>query len=80
MPKYDMLCEKCGVVEIEHSIHEDHPKKHDCGGKMAVYFGNAKKPVINFVSNRGGGVDDWASQVAKGPQHPTSEESDVAYH
>lgn len=80
MPKYDMLCENCGVIEIEHSMHEDHPERHDCGGKMKVYFGNAMKPVINFVSSRGGGVDDWASKRAMGPQHPTSEETDVAYN
>ena len=80
MPKYDMLCENCGIIEIEHSIHEDHPKKHDyCGAPMAVYFGNAKSPVIEFISSRGGGVDDWASKVAKGPQNPTSEEADVNY-
>lgn len=78
MPKYDMLCENCGVVEIEHSIHDDHPKKHDyCGAPMKVTFGQV--PVIKFVSSRGGGVDDWASKVATGTQNPTSEETDVAY-
>ena len=79
MPKYDMLCENCGVIEIEHSIHEDHPELHECGSKMKIFFGNANKPVIKFVSSRGGGVDDWASKVAKGPENPTSEETDVAY-
>lgn len=78
MPKYDMLCENCGIIEIEHSMHDDHPEKHDCGGNMKITFG--KSPLIKFVSSRGGGVDDWASKVAKGPQQPTSEESDVAYH
>jgi len=88
MPKYDMLCENCGVIEIEHSIHEDHPELHECEenhlgvvtcGEMKVYFGGASKPVIKFISRRGGGVDDWASKVATGPQNPTSEETDVAY-
>lgn len=32
--KYDMLCEKCGEVEIEHPMAEDHPKKHTCGAPM----------------------------------------------
>lgn len=88
MPKYDMLCENCGIIEIEHSIHEDHPELHECEenhlgvvtcGKMTRAFNREKAPVIRFISSRGGGVDDWASKVAKGPENPTSEETGVAY-
>ncbi len=32
--KYDMMCEKCGKVEIEHPMAEDHPEKHSCGSPM----------------------------------------------
>ena len=60
MSKYDMLCENCGVIEIEHSIFEGHPEKHTCGGNMERYFGNQRRPTIKFIST-GGGVDDWSS-------------------
>lgn len=79
MPKYEMMCENCGVIIIEHSMHEDHPENHECGGKMTRYFGNMNTQVVSFVSSRGGGVDDWASKVAKGPQNPTSEETEYPY-
>ena len=32
--KYQMLCNRCGIIEIEHPMAEDHPKKHTCGAFM----------------------------------------------
>jgi len=78
MSKYDMLCEECGIVEIEHSIHEDHPDLHSCGNKMTRYFGDQRRPAIEFKPSRGGGVDDWAS-VRMDPQPMTSVERETAY-
>jgi hypothetical protein len=66
-------------------MSEDHPDHHEigdggkCNGKMTRYFGNMKTQVVSFVSSRGGGVDDWASKVAKGPENPTSEETGYPY-
>lgn len=85
MSKYDMLCTVCGEVEIEHSMHEDHPKTHGlteggviCVGKLARYFGNQRRPTIKFKPSRGGGVDDWAS-VRIDRQPETSVESETPY-
>lgn len=76
MSKYDMLCENCGVVEIEHSIHEDHPENHSCGGKMQRYFGDQKRPTIKFIGR--GDIDGWASQrIDRQPM--TSPESEAEY-
>lgn len=78
MPKYEMLCENCGIVEIEHSMREDHPEFHDCGGHMRRYFGNLADQPIHF-SQEGGGVDGWSRQRVE-IQHPTSEEAGIPYH
>lgn len=75
---YDMICENCGVVEIEHSIHERHPELHHCGGRLTRYFGMQRRPVITFKPSRGGGVDDWAS-VRIDRQEMTSVESETPY-
>ena len=32
--KYQMMCEKCGKVVIEHPMREDHPRLHTCGYPM----------------------------------------------
>lgn len=77
MPKYDMLCEDCGQVEIEHSMHEDHPDRHSCGARMKRYFGNLGDQPITYKGT--GGIDDWTRQRVD-PQQPTSPESDVKYH
>lgn len=37
--KYEMMCEKCGPVEIEHPMAEDHPRLHSCGKPMRRIFG-----------------------------------------
>ena len=78
MPKYDMLCENCGIVEIQHSMHKDHPEGHECGGKMQRYFGGNTATPVHFISTRGGGIDDWSKQTVS-IQHPTSEEAQVPY-
>lgn len=36
--KYEMMCDKCGEVEIEHPMGEDHPLKHYCGKPMKRIF------------------------------------------
>jgi hypothetical protein len=78
MAKYDMICENCGEVEIEHPMSEDHPEIHECGGKLSRYFGGLSAQPVSFKPSRGGGVDDWASQRVE-IQHPTSEEANIPY-
>lgn len=33
--KYQMMCDKCGEVTIEHPMADDHPELHHCGSRMA---------------------------------------------
>jgi predicted nucleic acid-binding Zn ribbon protein len=81
MAKYDMYCAHCDeIFEVEHPMREDNPTIHDkCGGPITRYFEPGKVPSIQFISSRGGGVDDWASKVAPEPQHQTSDEEGVPY-
>ena len=46
--KYEMMCEKCGEVEIEHPMSEEHPKLHSCGSPMQHIFG---KVGVKFVGS-----------------------------
>jgi predicted nucleic acid-binding Zn ribbon protein len=47
--KYQMMCEKCGEVIIEHPMGEEHPELHDCGARMT------KIPSVPGMVLRGSG-------------------------
>ena len=46
--KYEMNCDKCGPVYIEHPMIEDHPDLHSCGSPMRRVFGTVG---IKFVGS-----------------------------
>jgi len=72
MPKYDFICENCGLIEVEHSIHKGHPRKcPTCKGKITRYFG--QMPGVKLVG-RG-----WTTKYDGGVQPATSEEATVPY-
>ena len=74
MPIYDMECENCGFIEIEHSIHKNHPKKcPECKkGKIHVVF---LSHALVKLKGRG-----WTTKYDGGVQPATSEEAKVPYN
>ena len=44
--KYDFTCKKCGTIQIDHPMADDHPDTcPDCGGDITRIFSN---PGITF--------------------------------
>ena len=73
MPKYEFVCENCGPIIIEHSVHKGHPRKcPSCKGKIERFFGSM--PCVKY-NGRG-----WTTKYDGGIQPATSEEAKVPYN
>jgi len=75
MSTYDFYCDNCGLIEIQHSIHDEHPKI--CPYCEAPIERTIISMVpVKFVGGRNA-IDDWGPKLE--PQRQTSEESGVSY-